>query len=140
MISRFGASAVGLAILAPAILSACSPAPKPNLALNSPVVTAPLISAKPVKPRVFTLNTPVDHIVADPRGKAVLDRDVPGLMASNQYPMFEDMSLSEIAMLSHGRLSKSKLDLVKSDLVQISYLTPDSQTASVIAPVQQPAQ
>jgi hypothetical protein len=81
---------------------------------------------KPAKPHVFTLNTPVDRIAADPRGKAVLDRDVPGLMANKDYPMFDDMSLSEIALVSGGRLTRSKLALVKSDLIQISYLPPSN--------------
>ena len=135
MISGFRTSAASLAILAPALLSACSPAPKPNLAVNvpPPVIPAPAPVPKPLKVRVFTLNTPVDHIVADPRGKAVLDRDVPGLMTDKHYPLFEDMSLSEIALLSHGRLTKSKLELVRSDLIQISYLTPDPDAASPTA-------
>jgi len=135
MLGRWGKRA-GLAVLAPALLAACSPAPKPVLAANISVAPAPAPPPKPAKPHVFTLNTPVDHIVADPRGKAVLDRDIPGLMADKHYPMFEDMSLSEIALLSHGRLTKSKLELVKSDLIEISLLTPDPASVAVIPPEQ----
>lgn len=40
----------------------------------------------------FSLDTPVEHIAADPRGKAILDHDVPGLMASQSYLLVEDMS------------------------------------------------
>ncbi len=134
MIGRFAAR---LAILAPALLAACSPEPKPHLAVNvPPVAPVPAPPVKLPKLRVFTLDTPVDHIVADPRGKAVLDRDVPGLMADKHYPLFEDMSLSEIAMFSHGRLTKSKLDLVKSDLIEISYLTPAPNSSTDLPPAQ----
>jgi hypothetical protein len=35
--------------------------------------------------RIFSLNTPIKTIAADRGDKAVLDRDVPGLMASRSY-------------------------------------------------------
>lgn len=124
MIRHFRTGAASLAILAPALLSACSPASsKPGLAANAPA-PGPAPAAPRARPAVFTLDTPVDRIVADPKGKAVLDRDVPGLMASKDYPLFDDMSLSQIALFSGGRLTKTKLALVKSDLIQISYLSP----------------
>lgn len=143
MSRHFQTGAAISAILAMASLSACGPAPtKPSLAANAPVQAAPGVrpapavtamaapapvpAPKPAKPHVFTLNTPVERIAADPRGKAVLDRDVPGLMANKNYPMFDDMSLSEIALVSGGKLTRSKLELVKSDLIQISYLPPSN--------------
>lgn len=109
--------AAGLAMLVPALLSAllsaCSPAsPKPGLSAN-PVSMA----AGVAKPSCFTLNTPVNRIAANPQGKAVLERDMPGLMTSKDYLLFDDMSLSEIALISGGRLTQSKLDLVRSDLI-----------------------
>jgi hypothetical protein len=75
--------------------------------------------AKASRP-TFSLNTPVHVIAADQRGKAVLDRDVPGLMASRSYLLFEDMSLSQIATVSSGQLTKAKLDRVEADLAQLS--------------------
>lgn len=137
MITRFRA-AIGLAILAPVLLCACSPAsPASNVAASaSRPVPAPVLLTEPAKPRLFTLNTPVDRIAADPQGKAVLERDVPGLMKNKDYPMFDDMSLSEIALISGGRLTKSKLDLVKSDLIQISYLAPGCATPPLVQPAQ----
>jgi len=120
MIRRFRTGAAGIALLAPAWLSACAPAAQPSL--------APAAKSAPV----FTLDTPVDRIAADPQGKAVLYRDIPGVMNDRRYPLFDDMSLSEIAAMSHGRLTQSKLDLVKSDLTQLSELTPEpaGQTAN----------
>ena len=37
-------------------------------------------------------------------------------MASQSYILFEDMSLSQIATVSGGRLTKAKLDVVQADL------------------------
>ncbi len=73
----------------------------------------------------FSLNTPVDTIAADQRGKAILDRDVPGLMANPSYLLFEDMSLSQIATVSGGQLTKTKLNLVQADLFQLNTATRD---------------
>jgi hypothetical protein len=73
---------------------------------------APVVAAAPA----FSLDTPVEKIAADGRGRAVLNRDLPGLMASSQYVLFEDMSLAQIATLSSGQLTKAKLGVVAVDL------------------------
>jgi len=79
------------------------------------------------RPPSFTLDTPVDRIAADQRGKAVLDRDLPGLMASRSYALFDDMSLSQIATVSGGKLTQAKLDRVQADLSRLS--NPAAQSA-----------
>jgi hypothetical protein len=66
------------------------------------------------------LDTPIDQIAADPRGKAVLQRDLPGMMASPHYPLFSGMSLSQLAPLSGGHLTPAKLGRVKADLEALS--------------------
>jgi hypothetical protein len=67
----------------------------------------------------FSLNTPVDKIAANPDGKAVLNRDMPGLISNPSYVLFSDMSLSQLASLSGGRLNKATLDQVEADLSQL---------------------
>ncbi|WBO60656.1 hypothetical protein GT370_07780 [Acidocella sp. MX-AZ03] len=67
----------------------------------------------------FSLQTPIDQIAADPRGKAVLERDLPGMMASPHYQMFNSMSLSDLAPLSGGRLTPEKLKKVQDDLLSL---------------------
>ncbi len=113
---RYGA--VACSLLGPAILSGCGAPPRTAQAI------ALVNPAPPKAASNFTIDTPVDRIAADPNGKAVLDRDVPGLMASKEYPLFDDMSLSQIAIMSGGRISKDKLTLVQTDLVQLSDLNP----------------
>lgn len=68
----------------------------------------------------FTVDTPLDVIAADPGGKAVLVKDVPGMMASSKYPLFEDMSLAQIAIIARGKLPKHKLDEVQADLDRLA--------------------
>jgi hypothetical protein len=69
---------------------------------------------------VFTINTPLDVIAADPRGKAVLVRDMPGMMSNSKYQLFDDMSLAQIAIISGGRIKKAKLEQVQEDLAKLA--------------------
>jgi hypothetical protein len=114
--ARYGA--VACSLLGPVLLSGCGASPHTGQA------TALANPSPPKAVGCFTIDTPVDRIAANPGGKAVLDKDVPGLMASKDYPLFDDMSLSQIAMMSGGRISKDKLNLVQTDLVQVSDLSP----------------
>jgi hypothetical protein len=102
---------LALIALGPLFLLGCSPG-RPGTVRASNVT--------PSRKAAYSLNTPLDHIAADKRGKAVLERDLPGLMASRSYPLFDDMSLSQIATMSGGRLSQTKLDAVQADLAQLS--------------------
>jgi len=63
----------------------------------------------------FTVDMPLDVLTNDPGAKAVLYRDVPGVMNNPKYPLFEDMSLAQIAIVSAGRLPKESLDEVQAD-------------------------
>ncbi|MBU6426147.1 MAG: hypothetical protein KGQ69_07420, partial [Rhodospirillales bacterium] len=57
---------------------------------------------------------------ADQRGKAVLDLDVPGVMSNPHYMLFSCMSLTQLASMSGGRLTQSKLNQVNADLAELS--------------------
>jgi hypothetical protein len=104
-------------MLGPTILLGCSS--------GKPVTTAGAPHGVTARPTAYSLDTPLDRIAADKRGKAVLDRDLPGLMASRSYLLFDDMSLTQIAMMSGGRLNQTKLNLVEADLAQLSPSTGD---------------
>lgn len=77
----------------------------------------PATAAAP-KPN-FSLTTPIDRIAANPQGKAVLERDMPGLMASRSYILFDDMSLAQVASLSGGQITAGKLNQVEADLARV---------------------
>lgn len=115
MFKAFRPGAMAFAALTPAFLMGCS-AQTPNKGV-------PSIGAAAVPGPNFSLDTPVETIAANQRGKAILERDMPGLMSSGSYLLFEDMSLSQIATMSGGRLTETKLNLVQTDLAQLN--TPD---------------
>jgi hypothetical protein len=100
---------LGATLLATACLAGCTPAQKPVTAAVSPRIAHP----------PYSLDTPVEKIAADPLGRAVLTRDIPRLMSSSSYILFEDMSLAQIATVSGGRLTRAKLDLIEADLSRI---------------------
>jgi hypothetical protein len=64
----------------------------------------------------YTLETPIEVIAADPRGAAVLNKDIPGLLTNPNYAMFKGMSLKILAALSNGKLSEQTLAQTKVDL------------------------
>jgi len=108
--------ATTLITLSLACLPGCAahaPAPPP-VAAAPPHCIVPTATA-----RSFSVNTPVALIVANPRGKAILQRDVPDLLTNRSYQMFCDMSLTQLATLSNGQLTTAKLNQVQSDLAQL---------------------
>ena len=68
----------------------------------------------------FTLETPVQKIAADPLGKAILDRDMPGFTTNPNYPIVKVMSLNQLASLSDGKITQAQLVQLKSDLAHLS--------------------
>jgi hypothetical protein len=112
MLEKFRVDAAGFILLS-AVMQGCSQHPA-----VSPVIPS-IAALRPVAPP-FSLNTPVERIAADRRGNAVLMRDVPGLLTNRSYLLFDDMSLLQIASISCGRLTKTKLNQVQADLTQLS--------------------
>lgn len=67
----------------------------------------------------FTLDTPVEAIVADEKGKAVLDAGLPGLTTHEQYEMFKTMSLKQLAGFAPDRLTPETLAKVEAALAAL---------------------
>lgn len=97
---KFALIAAALAGLAPAAFAQTAPA------------TAPA-AAK------FSLDTPIEALVADPRAKAVLDADIPGVTTHPSYDMFKGMSLRAVQPMSGGKLTDEMLKKVETDLAAI---------------------
>ena len=66
------------------------------------------------------LNTPVSRLCADPRAKAVLDADLPGLTTRPEYMFFKHMSLNRLKAASRGRMTDADLAKVDAELQRIS--------------------
>jgi len=66
----------------------------------------------------LNLDTPIETIAADAKGKAVLEADLPGLTAHEHYDMFKAMSLKALAAYS-AKLTPELLAKVAADLAAI---------------------
>ena len=97
-------AAAALALLAPGAFAQTAPAPA------APATTA---AAK------FSLDTPIEALVADPKAKAVLDADLPGVSTHPSYDMFKGMSLRAVQPMSNGKLTDEQLKKVETDLAAI---------------------
>ncbi|HEY0266269.1 MAG TPA: hypothetical protein VGC16_05915 [Rhizomicrobium sp.] len=64
----------------------------------------------------YTQDTPVEKIAADPSAKAILDKDIPGLLDDARYPLFKSMSLKQMQQASDGDLSRETVDKTVTDL------------------------
>lgn len=94
-------AAAALVFLAPGAFAQTAPAP------------APAAAAK------FSLDTPIEALVADARAKAVLDADLPGVTSHPSYDMFKAMSLRAVQPMSNGKLTDEMLKKVETDLAAI---------------------
>ena len=94
-----------------AFLGGCSSTSKTSIVSAS--------APAPVPAEVFSLDTPVHIIAANPSGMAVLQQDIPRLMASKSYLLVDDMSLSQIASVSGGRFTTAKLNQLELDLARL---------------------
>ncbi len=76
-------------------------------------------SAPPPMSGGLSLDTPIEQICARPDGKAVVDRDLPGLTRHPEFPVFKSMSLKTLAAMSNGKLPPAKLTQVGDDLAKL---------------------
>lgn len=101
-------AAAALLFLAPGAFAQTAPAPA-----AAPATAAAAVAAK------FNLDTPIEALVADPKAKAVLDADLPGVTTHPSYDMFKAMSLRAVQPMSNGKLTDEQLKKVETDLAAI---------------------
>ena len=65
------------------------------------------------------LNTPVSRLCANPRAKAVLDSDLPGLTTRPEFAFFKSMSLNTLKKMSRGQMSDADLAKVQAELARL---------------------
>jgi hypothetical protein len=96
-----------------------------RFALDLPTDTAPApaeppAASVPAAPAGgFSLDTPIAALIADPRAKAILDRDVPGMSDDPNLPKFQTLSLRKLAPLSGGQMTPALLAKIGTDLAAI---------------------
>jgi hypothetical protein len=67
----------------------------------------------------LSLDTPVETIVADEAGKAVLEANVPGATTHEHYDMFKAMTLRQLATMAPDKLTAELLAKVEADLAKV---------------------
>lgn len=109
-----------IAIALFAAQSAPVSAPAPAAAPATAASVGPATGAAPAVTAKFTLDTPIETIEADAKGKEVLTADLG--MDVAQHPMYErfkSMSLNQVAPMSNGKISDDMLKKVATDLAAI---------------------
>ena len=86
-------------------------APAPAPAAPAPATAAPASDAK------YNLDTPLQDIVADEKGKAVIEKHFPGMIALPEYEMFKAISLTQL--YSNGKITDEMLAATAKDLAEI---------------------
>jgi hypothetical protein len=90
------------------------------LALATLLIVAPVRAEEALAPTsdvpIYTLQTPVEIIAADPAAAAVLNRDLPGLLTNPSYATFKTMSLKQMQEASGGDLSVVDINKALADL------------------------
>lgn len=72
----------------------------------------------------LSIDSTVGEICRDPRGRAVMDRDLPDLRKNPNYFLFAGFSLRDLVSMSGGKISQEKLELVQRDLAALSAAQP----------------
>lgn len=103
-----------------AALMAAAPAFAQGTAAPAPApATAAPATAAPASDTKFNLDTPLQDIVADEKGKAVIDKHFPGMIALPEYEMFKAISLSQLQPYSNGKITDEMLAATAKDLAEI---------------------
>ena len=73
------------------------------------------------QPSKSSLDVPIEVIAASLNGRAVLDRDFPGLRTHVMYGSIKAMTLNQIAAMSHGKITPDMLAQAQTDLAALPY-------------------
>lgn len=102
--------------LIPALVAAAS-----LVLLTAPPALADTQAAAPAASAAkYSLDTPIETLVADPRAKTVLDTDLPGLTSHPQFETFKSMSLTALSGFAPDKLTPDRLAKVKTELASLN--------------------
>lgn len=79
--------------------------------------TAPAAAPAAAK---LTIDSSIEAIAANPKGKAILDAQFPGMMAHESYPMFKGMSLKQVQPYAQGKITDADIAKVAAELAKLN--------------------
>ncbi|HEX4693300.1 hypothetical protein [Sphingomonas sp.] len=93
----------------------------PTLAQTAPVpAPSPAPTVAPAATAKFTLDTPIETLVADPAAKAVLTTDFGGDITANpNYEQFKGMSLNQVQPYAPDKMPAALMTKIAADLAAI---------------------
>lgn len=103
MMNHAIACAMLLASLATPAMAQMAPAPAPAAASAA----------------AFSIDSPIEQLVANPAAKAVLDADFPEVATHPAYEQFKAMSLKQLAPYSNGIITDEKLAKASADFAAV---------------------
>lgn len=105
------------AVAAPAA-AGTAPAPAAAAPAAAPAPDANAPAPAPAAARL-TLDTPIETIMADAAGKAVIQANMPGVDQHPMYDMFKGLSLRQVQSYSEGRLTDAMMTKIAAELAAI---------------------
>jgi hypothetical protein len=96
-------------------------APLAALGLAFAAVAAPaaVLAQTQAPAAAFTVDTPIEALMADERAKAVVVKHLPGIDQHPAYDQFKALSLKAVAPFSQGMISEEVLGKIEVDLAAI---------------------
>lgn len=79
----------------------------------TPMATAPTMTAK------YSVDTPIETLVADPKANAVLDADFPNMTKHPMYEQFKGMTLKQLQPMSQGKITDAQIAKANADFAAI---------------------
>ena len=98
-------------------------APLTALALAAVAIAAPAFAAEEAATTAtaaaFTVDTPIEALMADERAKAVVVKHLAGIDQHPAYEQFKALSLKSLAPFSQGLITEDVLAKIAADLAAI---------------------
>ncbi|OYY68044.1 hypothetical protein [Sphingomonas sp. 28-63-12] len=98
----------------------------PVLAQTAPAMPATPAAPAPATPGAavttdskFTIDTPIEQLVADPAAKAVVEGTIPGLSSHPSFDQFKAMSLTQVQPYSGGAITDEMIKKIAEGLAAI---------------------
>ncbi len=95
-------------------------APLAALLLVAGAATPALADAHAETAAAFTINTPIESLMANPAAKAVVTSHLPGIDQHPAYGQFKAMSLVDLQPWSQGMITEEVLEKITADLAKLS--------------------
>jgi len=109
-------------LLLGSLLTLASPAlaqGTPGPAADAKPAPAAAPAPAPAADAKFSLDTPLQDIVADEKGKAVIEKHFPGMITLPEYEMFKAISLTQLQPYANGKITDEMMAATAKDLAEI---------------------